>query len=511
MALAGTSLYILDGEGLKSNNRTVLSLCGLGGRVVSEIDDATHAVVIDGDRTSMMSGSLEAGIVTAQALSIPIVDAKRWQQRCLDQLETGQHWSDVPVQDLVPSVVLRFTGNNGGNTTGGGGGSTTVNGTHRSQLSSSLSQTFQYLRREDPEAVEQDAIKRAMELSMLDCALVLRTDSNTGSLTSKKNNGDDKNNQESPYKILGLSADASAAQIKSAYRKLAQLTHPDKGGTKEAFHQIAVAYRSLLALHSSPQKSPSIITIITDVFHVPKRLKTTAHWDKELADHRRLVEELFTSHGANLQETAAAQEYVLQHGLKLQPRSAGSTNLNERQELIHNSCFYLSLAASYLSGIGALLLIPPCQDTKNPTFDTLSEFGEEDRFLIGETALQLKRLIEAAVVRAHPEWVASEQVGEQVQAFSDFLVYLLDNPQAVVSEWAVVVFDTTSGIADVYKGKHYDERPECHSSNCITIRYLPGHYEPLLPVDDELRPTLQQILDTLDANQIFYVITDGAA
>ena len=40
-------------------------------------------------------------------------------------------------------------------------------------------------------------------------------------------------------------------------------------------------------------------------------------------------------------------------------------------------------------------------------------------------ALALKRTIEASVVLAHPEWMENGFAGEEVQAFSDFLVYAL--------------------------------------------------------------------------------------
>src|SRR4051794_41985272 len=48
------------------------------------------------------------------------------------------------------------------------------------------------------------------------------------------------------YKVLGVAKDASAAEIKKAYRKLARANHPDsKPGDKaaeERFKQIAEAY-----------------------------------------------------------------------------------------------------------------------------------------------------------------------------------------------------------------------------------------------------------------------------
>lgn len=44
------------------------------------------------------------------------------------------------------------------------------------------------------------------------------------------------------YEILGVQKNASAADIKSAYRKLASKHHPDKGGDAEKFKEVQSAY-----------------------------------------------------------------------------------------------------------------------------------------------------------------------------------------------------------------------------------------------------------------------------
>ena len=54
-----------------------------------------------------------------------------------------------------------------------------------------------------------------------------------------------------PYKTLGLGREASAAEIKSAYRKLAKKHHPDLNpGNVERFKNITGAYDIL----SNPEK-----------------------------------------------------------------------------------------------------------------------------------------------------------------------------------------------------------------------------------------------------------------
>ncbi len=54
----------------------------------------------------------------------------------------------------------------------------------------------------------------------------------------------------SHYMILGLVSQASAQEIKTAYRNKARITHPDKGGSDALFHAVQTAYEVL----SDPEK-----------------------------------------------------------------------------------------------------------------------------------------------------------------------------------------------------------------------------------------------------------------
>lgn len=49
-----------------------------------------------------------------------------------------------------------------------------------------------------------------------------------------------------PYQILGINKDASKEQIKEAYKNLAKLHHPDKGGNEELFKLVISAYELLI-------------------------------------------------------------------------------------------------------------------------------------------------------------------------------------------------------------------------------------------------------------------------
>ena len=48
-----------------------------------------------------------------------------------------------------------------------------------------------------------------------------------------------------PYESLGVASDATKADIKRAWRKLAKEHHPDKGGNEEKFKEIQAAYELL--------------------------------------------------------------------------------------------------------------------------------------------------------------------------------------------------------------------------------------------------------------------------
>lgn len=58
---------------------------------------------------------------------------------------------------------------------------------------------------------------------------------------------------KTPYEVLDVPQRASEEDIKKAYRRLALVHHPDKGGTEEAFQEIAKAYEIL----SDPAKRRS--------------------------------------------------------------------------------------------------------------------------------------------------------------------------------------------------------------------------------------------------------------
>lgn len=47
------------------------------------------------------------------------------------------------------------------------------------------------------------------------------------------------------YEVLGINRDATVAEVKSAYRRAARMTHPDQGGDAAQFRLVSLAYQTL--------------------------------------------------------------------------------------------------------------------------------------------------------------------------------------------------------------------------------------------------------------------------
>ena len=61
---------------------------------------------------------------------------------------------------------------------------------------------------------------------------------------------------KSDYELLGVETDVSLSKLKGAYRKKAQIYHPDRGGSVQEFTVLNEAYERLLIVVKS--KSPTL-------------------------------------------------------------------------------------------------------------------------------------------------------------------------------------------------------------------------------------------------------------
>ena len=416
----------------------------------------------------------------------------------------------------------------------------------------------------------------------------------TGKLQSRAVDPDDDNAttiskaSKNPYGVLGISHSAPPLEIHRTYKQKMRETE-QLGGSDKAFADVENAYRRIKADFSLKErrrmsqqaKGVSIKKQSRNMSH-----SGSPHSDddsdsaktrigKRLKDHRELVQGLFASDNSSTRSpnfpssdsvSGRGQVTTLKNAIKSQAKAlsemnlvaieAGAVNVNEQNQSIQNNCFYLSLAASYLSGTGAFDEDPTFRVNTTDKMETVA-LENRPKQMTMNLALQLKRAIESAVLLVHPEWAESGMVGEEVQAFSDFLVYALDS-NSVLGHWAIAVFDEASGFVDVYRGRHYGKiypptkhtlRPRrvrnndpgtekvkwtyknCNIAdkrgNTLTLRYVDNHYQPLLPELTKMesegrrevdrrgglseRPTLEDIVATLDKWSVLHVVTDGRA
>lgn len=343
-----------------------------------------------------------------------------------------------------------------------------------SPWASSLLETQEFLERggrRDAAAVERGG-GRDVEAAELERAIARSLqDTAPHSLVAAAAGQTGRSDREMARELLELAPEASDAQVMSAYRRKALAAHPDKDGDAQRFRQIQWAKE--LLLRETPRSPTEPRRALVN--HAPGK-------EVELKDHRALVRAKFEEDGVDLAGCVARQSRALE-ALGLRTREVGSTNKDEKGKLMYNQCFYLSLACSYLGGT--------------------ADAAKDD---IQETALQLKRVIEAAVLATHPDW-AGNRVGEDVQAFSDFLFFVLGS-HALLSEFSVAVCDSCSGFVEFYTGRAFPEagREEEQRSNFLTILYVPGHYQALVATGR--RPTLAEFERSLEAYGVRYVQTN---
>lgn len=277
-----------------------------------------------------------------------------------------------------------------------------------------------------------------------------------------------------PHEVLGVSEDADAGEIRAAYRRKALAAHPDKGGDPTEFHRIRQAYLTLSGQLTPEQLVPG------SQLALPSTGPCEPCRDFQLKNHKDLVKLKFKEDGVDIEACVKRMRAALAD-VGLQDKECGATNTNETGELIYNQCFYLSLARTYLA--------------------------QDDRQAIKDAALNFKRAIEAAVLAEHADW-AGERVGEDVQAFSDFLVFVLGS-DALFSELGVAIFDSVAGGVEVYLGRNFPSRgrEEEQRHNLLTVVYVPGHYQALIPKSKKSKPSFRELRAALEKHSVQYVET----
>ena len=244
--LSGASVIVIANGTTQSlrEERESIGTCvnSLGGHfcptIIDENSSITHALWID-SQVELDCVSNETLQIINACLSHDIAIVKPSWITELVELPTGAHWSEIDLNHHIPRIlkVIINSMNEGNGSNAQTTASRSLKSSARHQLRMSISETFSFLVEENEKELEDQAIKRALELSLEAFALSHHS-------KERKSFGGEG---ESPYEILGIGEDATGAEIKAAYRRLCLVTHPDRGGKEGDFQKVSAAYRSLMS------------------------------------------------------------------------------------------------------------------------------------------------------------------------------------------------------------------------------------------------------------------------
>lgn len=96
------------------------------------------------------------------------------------------------------------------------------------------------------------------------------------------------NNKEA-FEILGLPTNSSLEDVKKAYRNLAKIHHPDKGGDSNLFKKLTEAYRfitdpSFRFQNSTSENAVVEIPVFIDLEHLIFGVKNTLHVSTQISE-----------------------------------------------------------------------------------------------------------------------------------------------------------------------------------------------------------------------------------
>ena len=265
LSLSGAAVYILMDEeettqdGMTQEVAVDRTIEALGGARVRTLEEATHAlflrqtsVVPVVDTGSLTQTTMET-LKTAKELEVPVVSLS-WLER-ISGLMAGEHWSEIPVESHRPDLVQKMDSCLEAKDVAeqlGVKRQQKIKAQKRAQRSDNQSRRDQAellgasigetMTEETPEAMEENAIRWAIELSMLDWALVFRKANTTFGNPASVTGSVSQRSVPSPYEVLGVTVNATPMEIKAAYRARALQTHPDKGGKPGEFELVARSY-----------------------------------------------------------------------------------------------------------------------------------------------------------------------------------------------------------------------------------------------------------------------------
>eukprot|EP00927_Polykrikos_kofoidii_P047989 TRINITY_DN42241_c0_g1_i1.p1 TRINITY_DN42241_c0_g1~~TRINITY_DN42241_c0_g1_i1.p1 ORF type:complete len:379 (+),score=58.39 TRINITY_DN42241_c0_g1_i1:98-1138(+) len=203
---------------------------------------------------------------------------------------------------------------------------------------------------------------------------------------------------DDPWTILGISRDVSDVDVRAAFRRQALMTHPDKGGTAEAFRMVVQAFETLgdlgrraanerTACGHETRASPSCQARRTSSRHVP-HTSEAAHGGK--SDQRGCSDDAARASKASPpapKEEEKRGDRARAQFPKRSPRAASAKNSHEGS-LPKRSKRQPSTTAATAQSASArlfedLLHLPPADLTKRLDELTDATLVDIDAFLLG--------------------------------------------------------------------------------------------------------------------------------
>lgn len=213
--LKGATVFVLRYQSITVS--LLQTVTALGGTEAVTLEEATHCLVPSG-LGLRVSPATRRVLRRAKELNVAVVEAT-WLE-IVAGLAATEHWSEMSLDSHVPPIMAVVNGDfrASGCSRSDGRASQQISMSEvsaseisLSEISFSLDETWAYMRRGEPEEVEAGELRRAMELSLLDCAVSLRS----------RLHGEPPaalHDAASAARTLGVAEGASAAQLRAAYR-----------------------------------------------------------------------------------------------------------------------------------------------------------------------------------------------------------------------------------------------------------------------------------------------------
>lgn len=117
-----------------------------------------------------------------------------------------------------------------------------------------------------------------------------------------------------PHEVLGVKAGASPAELRAAYRKRVQATHPDKGGDEAQFREVSEAYKCILQ-EAGVDEEEAATLVATTMISILESDRTDTNEVVDMSRKQLLIRQETVRQGIqNIQRLISQAEELLKTG-----------------------------------------------------------------------------------------------------------------------------------------------------------------------------------------------------